>query len=101
MPRYRQHEKTGAMLLIEAHYKSVGLSEGWTWLKLEELAGLMQVLPFELLALIGVTPADSTRYYRANKIPTVAALHLYLMREWHLNRTLGKQIEPVIPTNLL
>lgn len=102
MPKVPPHfRQTAAMLLIREHYRHIGLSDGWTWNQLEELAALMQVEPCELLALVGVTGAQANQCVRQNKIPLTVALHLHTIRDWHLHRRLGKELEPVIPVEIL
>jgi hypothetical protein len=98
MARFRQ---TPSMVLISEHYRIMGLDQGWPWGKVEELAKLLGVEVIELFALVGAKGRDVNQAMRHGRIPTPIALHFHYLREWHLHRKVGKQVEPAIPLDLM
>lgn len=99
-PKWKTRERSAAEILIEAHYKTVKADEPMPWEEYEKVCAYMSLTPFELAALVLVTPAMVRRFKRGGAMPAHVALHFRIMHGWYRQQRTGIQTVPLIPVGL-
>jgi hypothetical protein len=109
---------TPATILIDEHWRQLGLDVGWTLNQVMGLCECLKVTPWELGRLCNVRVIDMTKWLdaaarmedrrskglapepRDHNFPTHISLMFHLLREWHLTQAGGRS-RPVVPLDLV
>ena len=94
-----QHE-TANTLLIDMHYRAIGVRGGWTHAQVCRVCQLLNVTEFEL-ARLGAIPWNRYQQWReADQFPPYIALQFKILESWFLEQS-GVPRDPVMPIHLL
>ena len=81
--RKSEHE-TVRLLLIEAHYETLGDQLSWNAERFRKLAEAAHMTVFELGAVFRLTTTETARYLRQDQFPATVELHLTLFSRFLL-----------------
>ena len=96
----RQFE-TGATLLIDEHYASIGLDRGWKAERANRLCAWLKITPQELGKACCVSFHQMNRWLNLGEFPAHVSLHFALIESYYVEQVLGIKQEPIVPIHLL
>ena len=93
--------RTPGVVLMEAHWKDIGLDEGWDNQKLNRCCRFLNWTPWELGASAAVDLKTMQRCMTANRFPPYIALHFALRQALFIELKLGTKQPPLVPLDLM
>lgn len=98
-PKRVKIQRTPAVILMEEHWRKLGLDKGWKWANVIQLCQLTGLKENELGLMFGVPWGHMLNYRNQDKVPLTVTLHFLLFKNWWLERKLGVTSNPLIPVD--
>lgn len=101
MAKPKETRITPATLLMDDHWRRMGLDREWTKDEVLGLCKAMKVTPWELGRLFCIPMEQMGFWLRKGRFPTYVSLNFHLLREWLKNQTFGSAEMPCVPVDLV
>lgn len=92
---------TPGTLLLEEHWRNLGLDRGWSEHQVRNLAAKLRMTPHELGLMACIPVKETTRLFKLQKrFSPSQSLHFHLLAAWHRAQQTCSVMRPGFPADI-